>query len=506
MNDTPKLLPVHSCQAHDGAITSMTVGPNTGLVFASAGADKILNLWAIGKDSPCACFKNLNSYVTSMEFQNTEEIIACGTNGGSVMLFDIAAEKTMASWAVSASKIGGLTFDSSNMETIATCGVDGRVQILAQKCHAPVSIFNVSQDELTTITLSPDGRYFAAGGLDKVVNIYDLRSNQILAYHELHQDAVTALQFHPTENILASGGKDRSIHFFSLDTFTEIEPVLQKNTAEIASIRWHPKGSTALSVSKSLLNVVGVNPNQVYDRFKYSLGSVYDTQIVGGNIVIASAMSNHISLNRVKLDTLQPYSPYSKKSVARKSDVSSVSPSKSPIRRSSTPTSFKCDENKVYAEFRRERPEFCTQMTERGSRIARLGDMIEESGLEQTIETVASGGDLQPEMASIILRRPKSIKLESAAPVMIIANKLFETQPDVALTLIDSIMTTFGKITFATMRTNGADASLEERKARCEEMLDAYRLNLPEIQKLSQFKNPLKKAADDLLLQWRSFS
>lgn len=506
MNDSPKLIPVHNTQAHEGAITSMTIGPNTGLVFASAGADKVLNLWAIGKETPCACFKNLNSYITATEFQRTEEVIACGTVGGSVMLFDIAAEKTISQWAASSSKVSGLTFDPSNQETIVTCGQDGRVQILAQKCHSPIATFNVSHDELTTITLSPDGRYFAVSGLDKVVNIYDIRSNQILAYHELHQDAVTALQFHPTDNILASGGKDRSIHFFSLDTFTEIEPTLQKNTAEIASIRWHPKGTTALSISKSLLNVVGVNPNQVFDRFKYSLGTVFDTQIVGGNVVIASAMSNHITLNRVKLDTLQPYSPYSKKSAPRRSDASSVSPQRSQMKRQSTPTSFSCDENKVYAEFRRERPEFCTQMIERGSRITRLGDMIEDSGLEQTIETVASGGDLQPEMASIILRRPKAIKLESAAPVMIIANKLFETQPDVALTLIDSIMNTFGKITFATMRTNGADVNLEERKARCEEMLDAYRLNLPEIQRLAKFKNPLKKAADDILLQWRSFS
>ena len=505
----PRLLPCQNCVAHTGQITSMTLGPRTGLVFATGGTDNMFNLFAIGKDLPLISFGPLKSYVTSCQFERSEEIIVCGTNGGSTILYDIAAEKSLSQWSVCSSSVNAVAFDPSNSQSLAACCNDGRVQILSTNCHAPVATFNISQKAVTSIAYSPDGQYIAVGGEDTVLNIYDVRASQILAYHELHKGTINSIAWNKEGNIVLSGGSDRTLRLFNIDTFRSLEPTLPLNPAEIKSVRFLNKANAAIAVSSSLLNVINYEEVSVYDRFKFSLGSVYDMQAIKGNIIIASSQRDHAIINRVKLETLSPFSPYSKKT-AQKPGMRRVASQdsntqKKEIRRSSEGnTPNRNDEAKIYNEFRRERAPFLTQMTERCSRITRLGDMIEECGLEKTIEVIGESGDLQPEIAQIVMRRPKAIKLESAAPLMLTANKLFQTDPAVALSLVDAVLTTFGKMTFATMRTNGNNENLQQRKALCQEMIDAYHLNVPEIQKLASQKGPLKKVASEMLLQWRS--
>ena len=495
--DGPRLLPCQNSVAHSGSITTMTLGPRTGLVFATGGTDKMFNLFAVGKDQPVVQFGELGSFPTACQFERSEEIIVCGTNGGSSVLYDISAEKSISQWAVSSSSVNAIVFDPTNSQCITTCSTDGKVQILAQNCKTPVATYNLGQKALTCIAYSPDGQYIAVGGEEKVLNIYDVRAGQILAYHELHKGTINSVAWNSSGNIVMSGGADRSIRFFNIDTFKEMEPTLPLNPAEVKYVKFLNKPNTAISVSSQLLNIVAYDPTDVYDRFKYSLSTIQDVQVIQNNIIIASSQRDHAIINRVKLDKLSPFSPYSSK----KASVPSMRES----RRASEgcPSSF-TNEGKIYNEFRKDRAPFVTEMTERCSRITRLGDMVADCGLEKTIEAVGEGGDLQAELASVVLMKPKALKLESAAPLMSVANKLFETEPDVALSLIDAVLSTFGKITFATMRTNGNGEMFERRRTLCQEMVDAYKMNVPEIQRIAAQKGPLRKVANDILLQWRS--
>ena len=159
-------------------------------------------------------------------------------------------------------------------------------------------------------------------------------------------------------------------------------------------------------------------------------------------------------------------------------------------------------ETEVFLQFRKERGSFCTKMNERCSRLNRLGEMINSVGLDAAIETISEGGDLQPEMASVCLDKIKSVKLENAAPLIRIGQKLFSDDPEVALSLIDAVLCRFGKTSFATMRTMGDSPQLQERRELCTQMIEAYRDTVPDIQYVSRNKGSLGKTANEILSTW----
>ena len=515
--EQPRLISIQNTVPQSAAISSLALGPHTGLVYAVGSIDKMFSIWTCSHPQPYTQFGPLGSYVTTSQFDPTEEIIVCGTNGGSTIIYDIANEKNVSQWSSTSSCIHAVTFDPTNNENLAIACHDGKVQILAQKCHAPVQTYTASQKAIKCVTFSADGRYIACAGEDKILNIYDIRGSGTLASHDLHKDTINVVQFHPTEPIIASGGVDRSIRFFDYNENEEIEPTLPLNTAEIKAIRFTKKDNVAISLSSQLLNVVGYNPTEVYDRFTFSIGSVYDMQIVGDNVIIGSAMRDRVMINRVKLETLNPFSPYGKRSKgpSRRSDAGRLSPSRKEVerkiqskeqpRRKSEGSYFRETANPeldAYLQFRKERGPFCTSMTERCSKLNRLADMIESVGVEKSIETISEGGDLQQELASVCLEKIKTIKLESAAPLIRLSHKLIDADPEVAMSLIDAVLARFGKISFATMRTMGNNADLEERKQKCSEMIEAYRDVVPEIEYISRENSPLGKTANEILSDW----
>ena len=519
--EQPRLINIQNSGPHSAAISSLCLGSHTGLVYCTGSIDKMFSVWAIGQNQPYTVFGPLGSYVTTSQFDRTEEIVVCGTNGGSTIIYDISNEKSISQWSTTSSTIHSVVFDPTNSENLAISCHDGRVQLLAQKCHAPVQSYQAGQKPVRCVSFSADGRYIACGGEDGVVNIYDVRSSGVLSYHHLHKDAINVVQFHPTEPILASGGCDRSIRFFDFNINEEMQPVLPLNTAEIKSIRFTPKDNVVLSLSSQLLNVVGYNPTETYDRFTFSLGTVYDMQIVNDNIIIASAMRDRVMINRVKRDTLAPFSPYGKrtKEPSRRSDANKLG---SPSRRNAVEKQKQQQqpqiprrksegyfrettnlETEVFLQFRKERGSYCTKMNERCSRLNRLADLIESVGVEKAIQTISEGGDLQPEMASVCLDKMKSIKLESATPLIRIGEELFNEDPEVALSLIDAVLARFGKVSFATMRTVGSGPELEERKRLCNEMIDAYRDVTPKIESIARENTPLGKTAKEILSEWQ---
>jgi len=78
------------------------------------------------------------------------------------------------------------------------------------------------EDGVTTVAISPDNRFLAAGSLDKSVRVWDLSSGDLLERLEEaggnpgHKDSVYSVAFSPTSKELVSGSLDRTIRMWEL--------------------------------------------------------------------------------------------------------------------------------------------------------------------------------------------------------------------------------------------------------------------------------------------------
>jgi general transcriptional corepressor TUP1 len=82
----------------------------------------------------------------------------------------------------------------------------------------PVYAFAI-EDGVTTVAMSPDGHYVAAGSLDKSVRVWDTTSSYLVERLESpdgHKDSVYSVAFAPNGRDLVSGSLDKTIKMWEL--------------------------------------------------------------------------------------------------------------------------------------------------------------------------------------------------------------------------------------------------------------------------------------------------
>lgn len=75
------------------------------------------------------------------------------------------------------------------------------------------------EDGVTTVAMSPDGHYVAAGSLDKSVRVWDTTTGYLVERLENpdgHRDSVYSVAFAPNGRDLVSGSLDKTIKFWEL--------------------------------------------------------------------------------------------------------------------------------------------------------------------------------------------------------------------------------------------------------------------------------------------------
>ena len=75
------------------------------------------------------------------------------------------------------------------------------------------------EDGVTTVAISPDGRFVAAGSLDKSVRIWDTQTGVLVERTEGeqgHKDSVYSVAFAPGGSHLVSGSLDKTIRMWKL--------------------------------------------------------------------------------------------------------------------------------------------------------------------------------------------------------------------------------------------------------------------------------------------------
>lgn len=76
------------------------------------------------------------------------------------------------------------------------------------------------EDGVTTVAMSPDGHFVAAGSLDKSVRVWDTTTGTLVVRLESpdgHKDSVYSVAFAPNGQDLVSGSLDKTIKLWELN-------------------------------------------------------------------------------------------------------------------------------------------------------------------------------------------------------------------------------------------------------------------------------------------------
>ena len=81
---------------------------------------------------------------------------------------------------------------------------------------------------VTSVAVSPDGKYLAAGSLDCLVRIWDIQSGTLLERLQGHQNSVYSVVFTPDGRGVISGSLDRTMKFWDVSWLYTSNPVANR--------------------------------------------------------------------------------------------------------------------------------------------------------------------------------------------------------------------------------------------------------------------------------------
>lgn len=130
---------------------------------------------------------------------------------------------------------------SYNPRFFATGGADNMVKIWDRNLGKEIRTLNHHSDEINALQYSPNGRYLASAGQDKKINIYNAY-NYGLIYSLQTQQPVRAMQFSPDGKLLAIACTDSIVRLLDYKK-DSIVSTFAKHKSRVTDVYFHPQVS-----------------------------------------------------------------------------------------------------------------------------------------------------------------------------------------------------------------------------------------------------------------------
>lgn len=203
----------HIDNAHKGGVTSVKLASNCRFVM-SAGAEGELRVWELKTKEMVSHFKEHGARVNEVVlFPNDQYAISCSRDR-CLLTWDLRQQKRLTAHRERHGGINCLAV-ASNQTTVYTAGQERTLSQWDLRVAEPVRVHQMDE-EIQSISLSPDDRFLATAGTGLVVKIWDVNQGAEVSRGVGHSRAIQKVVFSPDGKQLVSVGLDHAALVWNL--------------------------------------------------------------------------------------------------------------------------------------------------------------------------------------------------------------------------------------------------------------------------------------------------
>ena len=200
-------------------------------------------------------FLNGDDIVVSAIFSPDGEILASGTYGKDIVLWDVKTRQIIDKLSGHSEVVRSLAFNQDG-SMMASASQDNTIILWDMKTRQKIRQLSGHSYYVTSVAFSPDGKTLASGSEDTTVLLWDVKTGQLIHKLTEHTKKVRSVAFSPDGKTLASAGDGGIIIFWDLKTGESVATLPVDHTDPdfniklsdpVLSIAFSPDGKTLAS-------------------------------------------------------------------------------------------------------------------------------------------------------------------------------------------------------------------------------------------------------------------
>jgi Tol biopolymer transport system component/mono/diheme cytochrome c family protein len=207
---------------HKDCIYSIAISPD-GKLLASGSYDKLILLWDIGSGKQLRTLKDHIDAVFSVAFSPDGKRLASGAQDRSVKIWEVATGQRLFTLSEPLDGVVAVAFRPSGTQ-LAAGGYDKVIRTwdLTDKGGTLAQSMIAHEDMILQLAYSPDGKTLISTSADRTIRFWDAETLSSLKALDKQPDWVQAMSVSPDGKWLAAGRYDGSVSVYNLATYQQV--------------------------------------------------------------------------------------------------------------------------------------------------------------------------------------------------------------------------------------------------------------------------------------------